>query len=495
MNQQPNTLTRRFTIIFSLLLVFGVSVGAQSNIIINEVYTGDPDFIELANNGLNTIDLSGWTLETGFAYTLYPTYTVPSGTLLQPGACLVLVESSSTLSGTGTTPPNGAQIINTGLSWGWVGNSSGCVAIIDANGSCQDLVVFGTGGGTTLPGAVGHTFTNPINRAGNNVSLDDALYRISGIDTDSGADWANGSDGDETPGQANVGQVLGPVDITNIVVDPGSHPQLLLDSATSTFSVNAQIAELHTTAGIVIDNGVAEGLIGGTLSISGNFYSPTGSGLSGMILSPATVILKTADQTDQLTLTTLFQSTASLTHELVGARPTAIRELVSSIGMGSVRTGSSSRALDSISTFIASETLSMIMQDGSTPSELISLTRSYVTPQALFAATMQDLGNGQLALGSVGVPSGHQLYNIFALNSSIPLGSGPLLGIDLGSFQLAQIALPVGQAPFHVWADANGNYSFATSQGVVPAGLSLDCVTFAVGGSSLSLTPATRLTF
>ena len=86
MNQQPNTLTRRFTIIFSLLLVFGVSVGAQSNIIINEVYTGDPDFIELANNGLNTIDLSGWTLETGFAYTLYPTYTVPSGTLLQPGA-------------------------------------------------------------------------------------------------------------------------------------------------------------------------------------------------------------------------------------------------------------------------------------------------------------------------------------------------------------------------------------------------------------------------
>jgi hypothetical protein len=214
-----------------------------------------------------------------------------------------------------------------------------------------------------------------------------------------------------------------------------------------------------------------------------------------MILSPATVVLQTADQTDQLVLSTLFLATTSLTHELIGSTPTAIREFVSSTGIGAVRTGSTSRALDSISSFITSETLSMVMRDGDTPAELISLTRSYVTPQAPFTSAIENLGNGQLGLGSVGVPAGHQLYNIFAINSSIPLGSGPLLGIDFGSFQLTQIALPVGQAPFHVWADANGNYSFATTQGVVPAGLSLDCVTFAVGGSSLSMTTPTRLTF
>jgi hypothetical protein len=137
----------------------------------------------------------------------------------------------------------------------------------------------------------------------------------------------------------------------------------------------------------------------------------------------------------------------------------------------------------------------MIVRDGTTQDNVISLTRSYVAPQTAFAAATENLGGGQLSLGAIGVPAAHELYNVFALNSSIPLGSGPLLGIEMGSFQLAQIALPVGQAPFHVWANNDGNYTFVTGLGVVPAGLSLDCVTFAVSGTSFVATPPTRLNF
>ena len=141
---------------------------ATAQVVINEIYTGDPDYVEIANVGQTVENISGWKLATALNLTNYPVYTIPNGVVLAPGQCAVLLEGTqTTLPASSPALPAGAVLIHTGLALGWVGTSTGCAALADTTGLCRDFVVFGTGAVAQPAIAYAMVFTNPIDRSSN----------------------------------------------------------------------------------------------------------------------------------------------------------------------------------------------------------------------------------------------------------------------------------------------------------------------------------------
>lgn len=67
-----------------------------STVVISEVESdnGEPgDWVELANTGADAVDVSGWAMKDDKDDR---TWTIPAGTVIEPGAFLVLDEESST---------------------------------------------------------------------------------------------------------------------------------------------------------------------------------------------------------------------------------------------------------------------------------------------------------------------------------------------------------------------------------------------------------------
>ncbi|HWH68460.1 MAG TPA: lamin tail domain-containing protein, partial [Candidatus Sulfotelmatobacter sp.] len=87
---------------YRLLPFLTVLFAAQTSlvpgaIVINEIHY-DPDvktehveFVELYNNGTNTVDLSGWYFSSG------PQFTFPQGTTIGPGGYQVVTQDPAAL--------------------------------------------------------------------------------------------------------------------------------------------------------------------------------------------------------------------------------------------------------------------------------------------------------------------------------------------------------------------------------------------------------------
>jgi hypothetical protein len=87
-----------------------------------------------------------------------------------------------------------------------------------------------------------------------------------------------------------------------------------------------------------------------------------------------------------------------------------------------------------------------------------------------------------------------QLFNLFALVTLTPTGSGPLFGINFDTTVLNEILSPLGAQPFHVLLDGSGNYAFGPIG--IPGGLSADSVSVAVsGGSVVAVSAAKKFNF
>ena len=52
-------------------LVLILPMSRAQGVLINEVHTGDPDYVELFNSGSTPVDISGWTLRASFGYLIY----------------------------------------------------------------------------------------------------------------------------------------------------------------------------------------------------------------------------------------------------------------------------------------------------------------------------------------------------------------------------------------------------------------------------------------
>ncbi len=472
-----------------LLVIASLTVAASAQgVLINEVFTGNPDYIELTNFSGTTVNLSGWTVEASFGATVYPTATLPSGLVMAPGESIVLIESNNIGLPVGSPiPPIGTQILYLGVGYGWVTSSAGAVALVDNYSVVQDQVVFATttAAPTLTPTTPPVPFSNPVIRGV--PAVGDAIYRISSIDTNDGTDFENQTTGSETPGSLNPGQTF-LTDIEKILMDDHRPPIVQFDVVNQTFTAIGTIQGLVTSTGLTLTDPAQEPLIGGTLSVVGTFSGPDLTTLAGLILSPATVILQTAPQTDQLTAINLFISdptTSSVFGGIFGATPNTLRRLNSPSPSGSVnRTGSGSLALDSLQLSLASDTLTLGVRLNSRGPELVFIALDYSLPAAppmetAFASTP----SGGFHIGVLHASSATDVFNLFVPNPSSPRGQGPFLGTDFDVMLPQMISLPLGTQPFHVTPDALGDYGFMTMPAAVPAGMTLDYLVIAVDSS------------
>jgi hypothetical protein len=91
----------------------------------------------------------------------------------------------------------------------------------------------------------------------------------------------------------------------------------------------------------------------------------------------------------------------------------------------------------------------------------------------------QDIPNcGPIIVQVTGAAPFGRIYNLVSLACSN--GSGPLFGVGMDAF--SQVFLPVGTAPFHVLADASGNYNFSLPSMCLGAPGSVEVVSIEVGG-------------
>ena len=98
-------------VFFCLLGALVLSSGAAAQVVINEVYTGTPDYVELRNLGAAPVDISGWTVQTfqtsstgGGTPSAEPVYTIPAGTIIASQEQFLL-EENGTANAAGTLGP------------------------------------------------------------------------------------------------------------------------------------------------------------------------------------------------------------------------------------------------------------------------------------------------------------------------------------------------------------------------------------------------------
>jgi hypothetical protein len=181
--------------------VIWVATG-QAGVVINE-FLPDPagadggyEWVELHNDGLSTIDLSGWRIEksTSGAYTLE--FTFPAGASLSPGGFAVVGEEF--VAGATYTLAPGAT-----LALGNASSNADAVRITDAGGLVIDTVVYGPNNDDLLVDDSGFPASNVAPQPVQGSSLARA---DDGVDTDvGGLDFLVAAVA--TPGASNAGGI------------------------------------------------------------------------------------------------------------------------------------------------------------------------------------------------------------------------------------------------------------------------------------------------
>lgn len=195
----------RTSFLLALGLVAATAV-TPAQIMINEFMTGTPDFQELVNCSASPVDLGGWTSSTWYAttagaLTAETPIVFPAGTILAPGAFLVL-EEYGTLGQPGTLPNS----YSVGFNYFWTSARTHEFALTDPSGQGIDYVYLNWFANPTAPNLPAGTFwTGSFDTTSGS---GDENRRILDVDSDDASDWIK-SAGSGTPAALNPGQ-LGP---------------------------------------------------------------------------------------------------------------------------------------------------------------------------------------------------------------------------------------------------------------------------------------------
>ena len=190
------TISRRlpiFVVVLWFCLLVAAGQPAQAAVVINELHT-NPDvktelveFVELYNDGTETVDLSGWSLAGGVFYTF------PAGTALPADGYLVAVQSPEhILAGRTAAGFNIAASLVYGPYGGKLDNDGERVALVDAEGEVADEVTYRLG--FPWP-TVGDPITNGQPGTGGSLQLVNSRF-----DNDLAGSWRSAR---PTPGAQN----------------------------------------------------------------------------------------------------------------------------------------------------------------------------------------------------------------------------------------------------------------------------------------------------
>lgn len=462
--------------VMSLLL--NAPTASGQGVLINEVFTGNPDYVELTNFGGTSVDVSGWVLHSSFGFSVYPAYTIPAGTSIDPGASLLLLELNATLPTTFNPPEANSTTLHTGFSWGWVGNSSGCVILVDTTGAGRDLLVFGTTPCTVPGSGFGTTFNGVIDRSQNDFANDNVIQRVSSIDTDIASDWAQGPNTLATPGNLNPTQSTGPIAVERLVLSGNGAAFTFHDDGT--FDVGGTISGVVTTTGALIENPIWDPVVGGTISFSGTYSTGSNGGTdpyANMVLAPASLtIASSAPGTDELSVLNLFQFQSPVQTELGGAHgatPRRFRKLSSLALNAPQRSGQTSLVLSGLQAGLPTGSLDFDVEMTSGGLRLLAVGQNLSPRPTDWQAQFAVAGPGQVEVGVINAGPA-ELYHVFVVNPGYAIGTGPVAGIDFGPQQFDMVVMPLGTDPFHVAPAADGSYHFLSPPGIIPPGWVLD---------------------
>lgn len=219
---------------FLMAAVLGLIVmrAASAQVVVNEIYTGAPDWCEIANLGTQPVLIGGWTIFMNDDPNVSTPLTFPAGTIIAPGEVILISENA-------TTPAVGGGVQRfTSANINWAINSGGSVGLNNAQGVGIDLVIFGNG--VFLPVQTpAPPWTGSV-PAGGGANTQDYLRRTTSTDTNSPADWTMSGAGSETPGALNPGQTA-----------PAAGPLTVSFTATQTsVAVGATVKFVDTSSGI-----------------------------------------------------------------------------------------------------------------------------------------------------------------------------------------------------------------------------------------------------
>ncbi len=119
------------------------TAGSPAVVVLNEVLANEPgsstagEFVEVANTGGSSIDLSGWTIRTGTS-TLTTRHTFAAGTALAPGQAIAVFGGAS-----GIPPGLTGAVASSSGSLGLV-NSGQTVSLRNASGAVAGSVTYGS---------------------------------------------------------------------------------------------------------------------------------------------------------------------------------------------------------------------------------------------------------------------------------------------------------------------------------------------------------------
>jgi hypothetical protein len=219
-NQLPTTMKQG--LLFTTFTFGVLSMSASAAIVINEVYSGGgsssataaykTDFIELFNNGLSDIDVTGFTLAYGAsaqAAGSFPTVIGTLGSLTLFGVAPIIPAGGTLLVQTGASGTGGANDVspdydfNTGAS---LSATSGGIRLQDALASTLDVVGYGTT----------NNFETAPATAPANIGL--SLQRVAGLDANN-----NSTDFTNTfaPTPVALGAVPEPATVLSLIFGAG----------------------------------------------------------------------------------------------------------------------------------------------------------------------------------------------------------------------------------------------------------------------------------
>ncbi len=210
--------------LFCLLAVATTLTAQSGDVKINEVNVGTDVWVEIANLGSAPVDISGWHI---LGYWDNPADGVPEvnetipgvagslTTVLQPNECLIYQEAAGV-----PAVPAGTQTFVFAAPVNWFSGLPGTIGLYDDLGNGVDYMAWSSVNAWEAPYEAATFLALPVapaaalavwNGSGqpvyNGVTFganDNANYRHTRTDTDSGADWTNDGNGSATSGTPGV---------------------------------------------------------------------------------------------------------------------------------------------------------------------------------------------------------------------------------------------------------------------------------------------------
>lgn len=307
------------------------------------------------------------------------------------------------------------------------------------------------------------------------------------------------TDGGSTPGSGQFLETAALIDNMKFAPQPPSSNELVLGPTQLTFSNPAgpgPVSASGTVIGFIDGQGnlvtdpAQDAVVGASFNLTGNLLS-AGPDLAGGTLTVTGVNLVAAPGADELSLTAQYVQDGTRDRFRLAGTPAVLpsveRPYSSLLIASPTRTGSGSSILDGFELALGAQSKELTLLFDVVPGQGPRLSRLIIDyhPAPRSPEFNFDTGGaGSLVLGVAGAAPTDELFNVFVVNPTVPLGQGSFFGLEFTPLVSDILMAPLGTVPFHVSPNGEGAFFWGIPAGSLPIGLVLD-------GAAGTVDPAT----